>query len=63
MRLKHSFIIGLLLIASALALRALAQEDKSKAPKQEEPFTLQVDVDLVNLAVAVLALQETFSRT
>ena len=31
----------------------MAQEDKAKAPKKEEPYTLQVDVDLVNLAVAV----------
>ena len=53
MRLKHSFIVGLLLVASAMALRVLAQEDKSKSPKKEEPYTLQVDVDLVNLAVAV----------
>jgi Ca-activated chloride channel homolog len=53
MRLKHSLIIGFLLVASAMALRVLAQEDKSKAPKKEEPYTLQVDVDLVNLAVAV----------
>ena len=53
MRLKRSFLIGLSLIAGALALRVLAQEDKSKASKKEEPYTLQVDVDLVNLAVAV----------
>jgi Ca-activated chloride channel family protein len=53
MRLKHSLTIGFLLAASALALRVLAQEDKSKSPKKEEPYALQVDVDLVNLAVAV----------
>jgi Ca-activated chloride channel family protein len=53
MRLKHSFIIGLLLVATGLALRALPQEDKAKGTKKEEPYTLQVDVDLVNLAVAV----------
>ena len=53
MRLKRAFIIGLSLVAGALALRALAQEDKAKGTKKEEPYTLQVDVDLVNLAVAV----------
>ena len=53
MRLKRSFIAGFLLIAGAFILRALPQEDKAKDTKKEEPYTLQVDVDLVNLAVAV----------
>jgi Ca-activated chloride channel homolog len=53
MRLKHLFIIGLSLAISTVALRLLAQEDKGKTPKKEEPYTLKVDVDLVNLAVAV----------
>src|SRR5262249_420051 len=53
MRVKHSLIIGLLLGAGAIALWALPQEDKAKDKKKEEPYTLQVDVDLVNLAVAV----------
>lgn len=53
MRLKHSLVSGLLLAVGVLALRALPQQDKPKPPKSEEPYTLQVDVDLVNLAVAV----------
>ncbi len=53
MRLKRAFIIGLSLALERLALQALAQEDKAKGTKKEEPYTLQVDVDLVNLAVAV----------
>src|SRR5262245_13152252 len=53
MRVKHSFIVGLLLGVGAIALWALPQEDKAKDKKKEEPYTLQVDVDLVNLAVAV----------
>ena len=41
-------------IAGALLLYGhCAQEDKAKGTKKEEPYTLQVDVDLVNLAVAV----------
>jgi Ca-activated chloride channel homolog len=60
MRLKHSFIIGLLLAASALALLGLPQDEKDKTPEKEEPFTLQVEVDLVNLAVAVMSPSGSF---
>ena len=53
MRLKHLLIIATSLAIGTVALRLLAQEEKGKTPKKEEPYTLQVDVDLVNLAVAV----------
>jgi Ca-activated chloride channel homolog len=53
MRLKHLLTIGILLATGAVALHVFAQEDKAKEKKKEEPYTLQVDVDLVNLAVAV----------
>jgi len=60
MRLRHALLFSLLLLATVFAPAVARQQGNPKSPQKEEPYTLQVDVDLVNVAVAVLSPSGNF---